>query len=327
MHCNIILVNWRRALDTCDCIDSLEGIEGVEWSAVICENGSLDDSEMVLRGFLADRYEEVVRESGRVIDYFTEDQVFPRRPRVTLVISSKNLGFAGGNNLAFQHAVNFSDTDFFWFLNNDTRVDKGALRFMVDRMQSDARIGICGSTLIFAHDCITVQALGGAIYSKWTGSVSELGQGLSWPVSVDNESIESAMRYVSGASMLVSRDFVEKVGLMCEDYFLYYEEIDWAERARRAGFRLGYAKDAVVYHKEGAVLGSGKSVARSALAEYYGVRNRLVITRRFFPWAMVTVYLFSMAQILKRCAQGNWARARMMAAVLFGIRRDAPLPR
>ena len=196
---------------------------------------------------------------------------------------------------------------------------------MLKRMDEDEKIGICGSTLVYAHDRKTVQALGGAEYKTWTGGVREIGNGLTWPCTVDQSAVEAQMSYVSGASMLVSAAFLEKVGLMSEDYFLYYEEIDWATRARRAGFKLGYASDSVVFHKEGAALGSGKSQQRSALAEYYGVRNRIVFTRKFFPWALPSAYLFSWMQVGKRLLQGHGKRARMMAAVLLGLRRTPPV--
>lgn len=328
-QCQVVLVNWKRAQDTVACLESLEQSVGVNWTAVVCENGSPDGSGEVLRAYLGTRYTEIERTSGAdlVIDYFPRHEKEARSPRVTLVISSRNLGFAGGNNLAFSYRHDSVDPDFVWFLNNDTEVEPDALQLMINHMKQNPQIGICGCTLIYAHDRRTVQAFGGAIYQPWTGAVSEIGQGKQWPCDVDTDSVVAQMRYVSGASMLVSRGFLDLVGLMSEDYFLYYEEIDWAERARKAGYQLGYVPQAVVYHKEGAALGSGKSAGRSMLAEYYGVKNRLVVTQRFFPWALPTVYLFSVSQILKRCLQGNWAHARMMVAVLLRIRREAPTGR
>lgn len=329
MICKIILVNWKRAADTCACIASLERLVGITWYAVVCENGSRDDSNGKLRDFLSEKYAERVRRDGaidgvRIYDYHSACSGELSLARVTLVVSGTNLGFAGGNNLAFRHAHDGVRADFVWFLNNDTEVEPDSLCRLVERAAQDPTVGICGSTLVYAHDRKTVQALGGAVYSPITGAVREIGHGMLWPCSVDRDSVERDMRYVSGASMLATRAFLDRVGLMSEDYFLYYEEIDWAERGRRHGFRLGYAPESVVYHKEGAVLGSGKSSQRSALAEYYGVRNRLLLTRRFFPWALPTVFLFSWAQVGKRLLQGHWRRARMMAAVLLGLRRSAP---
>jgi len=319
----VILVNWKRASDTCTCIASLERTVGVEWSAVVCENGSPDASATELRNFLAGKYAERVRQSTapQVFDYYAEN---PDVPRIALVLSPSNLGFAGGNNLAYHYAPAGVKAEFVWFLNNDTEVEPDTLSRMTHRMKQDTSIGICGNTIVYAHDRKTVQAFGGAFYHPLTGFIREIGQGKTWPCAVDANAVEARMRYVSGASALVTSEFINRVGLMCEDYFLYYEEIDWAQRARKAGFRLGYAPQAVIFHKEGVVLGSGRSARRSMLAEYYGLSGKLTITRRFFPWALPTVYLFSVLQILRRYMQGHRARARMMVEVLLGLRRTPP---
>ena len=322
-----ITVNWRRANDTILCIKSLLNVVNYNLNIVVCENGSSDESSSELKDFLHSIFQEYSRinsacASEIIFDYFEKEVDKDSVPKLTLVLSLKNLGFAGGNNLAYRCISPVVRSDYIWFLNNDTEVEPDALSFMIKRMEDDEHIGICGATLVHAHDHKTVQALGGAKYQPLLGSVREIGSGLTWPCLVDQKAIESKMSYVSGASMLVSAAFLEKVGLMSEDYFLYYEEIDWATRARRAGFRLGYASKAVVYHKEGSVLGSGKSPQRSALAEYYGVRNRLVVTRKFFPWALPTVYMFSWMQVAKRLFHGHYRRARLMAAVLLGFGRS-----
>lgn len=324
--CLVILVNWRRAEDTISCLESLDFHQQVgDLVVAVCENGSVDGSDSLLRGYLKSHgVESSLRCDERDTTAFAYGDGDEMSPSYFLVLSETNRGFSGGNNLAYRVASAHRRFDYVWFLNNDTEVEPDTLSLMLARMRQDARIGICGSTLVYAHDRKTVQALGGAVYWPWTGLVSELGQGGPWPQPVNQAAVEARMSYVSGASMLTSAVFLERVGLMSEDYFLYYEEIDWAVRARRAGFRLGYASDAVVYHKEGAALGSGKSSQRSALAEYYGMRNKLVITRKFFPWALPTVLAASWLQVVKRLIQGQWLRARLMAAVLLGLQRSAP---
>jgi GT2 family glycosyltransferase len=325
MLCEIILVNWKRVADTCACLSSIEKTMNIEWHAVICENGSPDNSVVELRNFLVCHYTEILRKDSNltIYDYFhkTRSSAFPQ---VTVVVSPTNLGFAGGNNLAYHYRLSNVNAEYVWFLNNDTVVEPYTLSHMIEYMKNDSSIGICGSTLIYAHDRKTVQALGGATYYPLIGHIHEIGKGKTWPCSVDVKKVEKKMRYVSGASMLVRKNFIEQVGLMCEDYFLYYEEIDWAERGRRQGFRLGYARHALVYHKEGSALGSGKSSIRSALSEYYGIRGRLAVTRKFFPFALPTVFLFSLLQIVRRCMQGKWVRARLMTAILFGFQRIPP---
>lgn len=321
----IILVNWKRAEDTCACLESLQALQGASWHAVVCENGSPDESATTLRRFLSARHAETQRqqndpEIAGIWDYQTA-----AGQRITLVHSRRNLGFAGGNNLGLRVCAgdSYASYSYYWFLNNDTLVQPDTLSCMLQRMRRDPLIGICGSTLIYEHARTTVQALGGALYTPWSGLLREVGQGSQWPQSVDETALERTLDYISGASMLVSAAFLDTVGPMAEDYFLYYEELDWAERGRRHGFTLAWASASIVFHKEGAVLGSGKSAKRSELAEYYGLKNKLRITRRFFPWALPGVIFISLLQIGRRLLHGQWSRARMMMALLLGIDNKA----
>jgi hypothetical protein len=298
------------------------------WTVVICENGSGDNSESTLRDDLKLRgNEKELLAYSQGVKAYSYGETEAGSSRYILVISDTNRGFAGGNNLGYSIATTDHSFPYVWFLNNDTEVEQDTLSQMISHMQQDTKIGICGSTLIYAHDRKTVQALGGAIYQPWSGLVTEIGQGGLWPHSVDQATIESKLSYVSGASMLTSLSFLKSVGLMSEDYFLYYEEIDWAIRAKRADFRLGYVSNAVVYHKEGAALGSGKSTRRSLLAEYYGLRNKLVVTRKYFPWALPSVLLIAWLQVLKRLIHRQWSHARLMIEILLGLRQSPPLKR
>jgi len=326
MLTEIVLVNWKRANDTCACISSIQNSADSNWYLVVCDNFSQDGSAEIFKNFLGATFEPRCRhtdDSVEVVDYFEKGN-YQNKLLVTLVINSENSGFSRGNNIALKYSSPLIKADYFWFLNNDTVVEPCALNHMLTRMNGNSNIGICGSTLVYDFDRLTIQAYGGAEYQKWTGAVREIGNRTQLGFPSDQQSVEKRMSYVSGASMLVSKEFLETVGPLSEDYFLYYEEIDWAIRARKKGFRLGYASDAIVYHKEGAALGSGKSEGRSLLAEYYGVRNRLVFTRKFYPWALPSVFCFSLLQVLRRCLQGRWGHARLMAAVLFGLRKVPP---
>ena len=119
--------------------------------------------------------------------------------------------------------------------------------------------------------------------------------------------------------MLVSRDFLENVGLMDEVYFLYYEEADWAMRGK-GRYRYAYADDAVVYHKEGASIGSSHQRARrSALSSFFLVRSRLRFTRKFYPWALPSVFTYSALVALRDLAEGHREQARAMFSALRGL--------
>jgi len=126
------------------------------------------------------------------------------------------------------------------------------------------------------------------------------------------------MNYVEGASMLVSRQFLVEIGLLCEDYFLYFEEADWAIRAE-GRFRLGYAPLSIVYHKVGGSIGTSSNPAKTSYtSDYFNIRNRLMFTRRFYPGALPTVWLVIVGAMLSRVCLGKWDRVAMIFRILCG---------
>lgn len=105
--------------------------------------------------------------------------------------------------------------------------------------------------------------------------------------------------------MMFSRAALEKVGLLCEDYFLYYEEVDMCNRLKKAGFELGVASKSIVYHKEGASTNYGKS----DVADYCSVRNRILIAKKFYPSYILTVKLSLLGVIFNRLKRREFKRA------------------
>jgi hypothetical protein len=123
--------------------------------------------------------------------------------------------------------------------------------------------------------------------------------------------------------MLVSRAFVEQIGSIDESYFIYYEELDWAERAR-GRFTLGYAPDSVIYHKEGAAIGTNANrKTRSLTSEKYQSKNRVVFAKRFCPWTLPTVLMTVCATALQRLCTGDAIRAKV---ILEGALRGLAAP-
>ena len=155
-------------------------------------------------------------------------------------------------------------------------------------MAREPDLGLCGSTLLYEGQRDTVQALGGAHYNRWLGTVAHIGQHEGWPQKLAAETlerqVEGQLSYLIGASTLASRRFLETVGLLQDDYFLYFEELDWAARAR-GRFQLGYAAKSVVYHKEGSSIGGTDraKAGKSYTADLYALKNRVRFTRRFLP--------------------------------------------
>lgn len=310
----IILVNWNCWHDTVECLESLLKLDYPEIRIVVCDNGSTDDSVKQIRDWALLRakvYAEYTCAEAEVGGDPAGD------PLLTLIRNEVNLGFAGGNNVGLRYALALSNNDYFWLLNNDTVVLPDSLSRMTDRMKEDRRIGICGSTILHYNDRSSIQALGGGHYCRWIGLPWHYGRFTRWRGKVDRQRAEERMSYVEGASMLVSRSFLEQVGLMCEDYFLYFEEADWALRAR-GHFSLGYAPDSIVYHKVGKSIGTSSNPAKKSFScDYYNIRNRILFTRRYFPVALPSVYLMLVAEIVMRMVCGRFENALVICRLML----------
>lgn len=309
----IILVNWNSWQDTLECLDSLLLLEYPDFRIVVCDNGSSDDSLQELRNW-ANRHGSGFTEYRRAEAEAGGSQSAP--PTLTLIRNGENLGFAGGNNVGLRYALACGDIDYCWLLNNDTVVEPDALTHLVARMQQQPTTAMCGSTIRLYHDRQRLQALGGGHYCRWIGLPWHYGRFSTRGTAIDNKKAEAWMNYVEGASMLVSRQFLQEIGLLCEDYFLYFEEADWAIRAKDR-FDLAYAPESIVYHKVGGSIGTSSNPAKmSYTSDYFNIRNRLLFTRRFYPAALPTVRLVIAGALLLRLCMGKWERAMMIARLL-----------
>jgi GT2 family glycosyltransferase len=286
----IVIVNWNGARDTLACLASLQNLQYPNHSIIVVDNASTDSS--------IQRIQEAY-------------------PEIEFIQSNTNLGFAGGNNIGIQRALELN-ADYIWLLNNDTEVDSDALTYLVKRLSQDKMIGMCGSTLIYSNNRDIVQAFGGARYDKWRGVAEHIGQGVTRQTVPPLEKVENQLAYIVFASALVSKTFVADVGLMAEDYFLYYEEIDWARRGHPK-YKLAYAPQSIVYHKVGSSIGTSDTShnKKRLRSEYYLTRSRFLFTWRYFPYALPTVFLNILVTILIRLARGQWSRARTLTTALW----------
>lgn len=280
----IIILNWNGWKDTIECLNSVIKSDYFNYHILIVDNNSSD-------------------ESLEKIENWQNSNV---KVRSTLLRSNKNLGYSGGNNIGIRYALKREDFKYIWILNNDTVVKKDALSILIERMESDSRIGICGSQLMYYEFPNEVQALGGT-YNKILG--------ISKCITQEDELHK--LDYIVGASMVVSKRFLEEIGLLNEEYFLYYEELDWAMRAK-GKFRLACAVRSIVYHKEGASTGGGKKRKyRSEISDYYGIRNRILFTRKYFPFYLSTVYLGLLVSIFNRIKWERFDRVKMVLKLMI----------
>jgi GT2 family glycosyltransferase len=331
----VILVNWNGWRDAIECIGSVLEQTHPSLHVFVVDNDSRDQSVENMCKWCATpatearwrNHDGVARITDRsnapipvrVVD--GPEHSLPASPegcRVTLIRSGGNLGFAGGCNVGIR-AAGVDAFDFFWLLNTDTVVHRDALAALVRRAQAADRTGIVGSTVRYYDRPDTIEAMAGARLEHATITTWQIGRGVRIDAApIDAAGVEREMFYVTGASMLVSDAFVREVGLMQEDYFLYFEELDWAMRGRDR-FSWGYAADSHVFHKSGAT--SSKVLPGFTANLYY--RNRIRFAVRFFPSQLSTVRRGLAIEFLRHTARGRWTHARIVAAALWDARKIA----
>lgn len=296
----ILIVNYRCSLDTLACLNSLSLLDYRDFDVYVVDNMSPDDSYEVLNTW------------GREQDYFlffnADISNYENirggnevgRRKLFLIKSDINGGFAYGNNIALKCASRFGVYEYFWILNPDTLANQNSLGSLVSSLQENNSLGMVGSKLVYAHDRKTIQACGGGRYFKWFAFVKE----------AKDKASAKLLDYCTGASMLISRRFLDAVGLMNEEYFLYCEELDWAIRGRRSGFGLAYCEESVVFHSEGASIGTNtRSVTqRSELSDFYGTRSRVILTKNYYPFCLPVVYIALLGVIVNRIRRRQFRR-------------------
>ena len=333
-HVYVILLNWNSGLETLECLESALRLDYPSYQVIVCDNDSRDGSMANIIAWAEGRLD--ILESGnpalrgfsfppikKPIQYAVYDRmmaesggkVSDNTARLILIQTGKNLGFAGGCNVGMRYALEQANFDYVWLLNNDTVVSKDSLSELVGHIQERSGAGICGSTLLSYDEPDQVQALGGVRYNKWIGTIDPIGEHQSFAGLSSFEAVEGQMSYVLGASMLVSRQFLGDVGLLSEEYFLYYEELDWVYRSRTR-YSLAYAPKSLVYHKGGGTIHSSKT--SSATIDCLALRNRLYFTYKHAIVAFPSIWMTMVGVVLNRIRRGQMKRVFPIIRLMFG---------
>jgi GT2 family glycosyltransferase len=340
----VVVLNWNGWRDTVACLESVLRSDHADYQVVVCDNASGDESLARLAAWAGgepvapapDPHDPLAALVSPPLPKPVPHAVLTRAEaerggtaaceaaRVVFVQTGANLGYAGGCNVGARYALARGDAAHVWVLNNDTVVAPDALSALVRRLAERPDAGQCGSRVLYYDAPDRVQTWGGATYNPWLGTMRQIGEGEPAAATPSVADVERRTDYVCGASVLVRREFLERVGLMTEDYFLYFEELDWARRG--AAFPRAYAHGSVVYHREGRSIGTSADWrSRSVVADYYGLRNRLRFTRRFFPLAFPLVYCGVAGAALNRLLRRQFRRATMVVGILVG-RGSPPSP-
>lgn len=306
-----IVLNWNGWRDTVDCLESLLECSPAPRHVIVCDNGSTDGSLARLREWATSRALPFEELSGSMLDAAHDGL-----PWLIFLRNGHNGGYAAGNNVGIKFALDRLHADFVWLLNNDCVVEPNAMARMLKTAKANPRSAMIGSALMRYDAPETVQALGGGYIMPvichdtqlWSGR--NIKSAAKAPIELD---------HLLGASLLVRADAIRQVGLMDESYFLYREETDWCIRMRQRGWKLQCRTDALVWHKQARSVGF-----KSAIHDYYAVRNVLHLVRKFYPLALpTTLAYFACRSLLPKVVRGQFARAgavcRALAHFALGV--------
>lgn len=223
--------------------------------------------------------EIIVVDNGSTVDPVPAWRI--KYPSVQFIRSEQNLGFAGGNNLGIKYAQG----DYLFFVNNDTEFTPGLVETLVATLEAHPECGIISPKIRYYDQPAMLQYAGFTHMNYYTARNSCIGQYKQDNGQYDNLTGETG--YIHGAAMMMPRQALEKAGLMPENYFLYYEEMDWCEMIKRAGYTIRINMQALIYHKESISVGS-----KSALKEYFMNRNRILFIRRNCSFMTRSIFWF-----------------------------------
>lgn len=239
---SFITICYNGFKDTCELIESLQDkIHSVSYEIIVVDNASREN------------------EAAKIQKLY---------PSVVAIRSNENGGFSGGNNIGIRVAKG----QYIFLINNDTYIESDNIACLIERLESHPKIGGVSPKIRFAFPPQHIQFAGFTPLTRFTLRNNMLGFD-----SPDDGSFNTphSTPYLHGAAMMIKREVIDKVGLMPELFFLYYEELDWSTSMTRAGYELWYEPGCTVFHKESQSTGQ-----LSKLRTYYLTRNRLLYARR-----------------------------------------------
>lgn len=249
---SIITVNWNNTTVTCEFLASIKEqntYENIE--VIIVDNASGEDPTQ---------------------------QFLSVYPTAKAIRNQANLGFSGGNNTGIRAASG----DFLFLVNNDTEFTPGLIESLVDVFRENTDAGIVCPKFHYYFSKGTIEYAGYRPVNIFTGRNGMIGMG-----EQDKGQYDSIKKtnYAHGGGMMVSRKAMEKVGLMPEEFFLYYEEFDWSVQFKKKGYAIYFQPKALIYHKESMTTGKA-----SPLKTFYLTRNRILFMRRNISFPSLGVF-------------------------------------
>ncbi len=284
----IIILNWNGWEDTLECIESLFQISYPSFDVILIDNNSDDSSIEKINDYCQGK----IKVQSEFFNYNSKNKpvkifIYTNKElksseisfadfynysgaKITLIKNDKNYGFAIGNNIGIEHAINTLNSEYILLLNNDTVVDKDFLTELVNVAKTNENIGFVGPKVYIYNDKNTLQVAGGAVVDLKYGEVDEIAYH-----QFDDGNFDHYIEpdYIGGTCILCKKEVIEKIGMLDPTYFMYWEDADWCFRGHKFGYKSVYAFKSMIWHKYGAS-------SETPFKIYYFTRNRLYFMKK-----------------------------------------------
>jgi len=340
----IIILNYNGWKDTIECLESVLKSSYKNYQIIVVDNNSPNNSMNYIIKWAKGEQEVIYDENSQFKHlsqpfepkpleyiYYTKEEALRGGDKkiesevdnpMIFIQAGENRGFSAGNNIGIKYALSKNDFEYIWLLNPDTLILPNTIEKLMDYvMQQPKEIGIIGTALLYHHDKERLQALGGSFNSFFAAGKHILGHEIYNEATISKFNLKD-VDMIIGASMLIRKEVLKKVGLFEEQYFIYYEEIDYALRAKKYGYKLGLEPRAIVYHKEGASI--NKEAQRetvSNFSDFYAMRNRILLTKKLQPWFLPSVIAGLFASSFIRLRRKEYTKAWMIIQIIFGRKK------
>jgi GT2 family glycosyltransferase len=242
---SVIILSYNNLDLTLNCLSSINQQSYQNIEIIVIDNASQDNTV------------------NAVSSTFSEVNIFPLKT---------NLGYAGGNNFGIKEALEVNP-DIIFLLNNDTYLDKHCISILISSLVNNPNIGIIGPMIYTWDNWSTISSAGGKIDWRNADAVNmgagQMDEGQYAARDVD---------FVNGCGLMVTKSAIKAAGLLDESYFMYWEETDWCQRIRKAGYSARFEPNAQMQHKAPI-----KSSEIGLTSSYYMTRNRFKFFARHTP--------------------------------------------
>ena len=279
----IIILNYNGYLDTIECLQSIYKSNYLNYKIILIDNNSSDNSINFLEKWF----------TKMEIDFTYNINETDSKKDVLIVSLNKNSGYSAGNNVGIRLAVQQKDCQYIWILNNDTLINENTLNNIIKSANKSSKNTILGNKVLYANG--KIQSIGGRLNRKF------LFTRHNWMGETNRNKIFnlSKLDYIPGCSIFLNASLINLIGFLPENYFMFYEDVDFCINAQKKGINLQIVQDSVIVHKE------GSSVRREKI-EYISFINRIKFCKKNFPNKLKYVYMGIMYQIFKNIFLLRW---------------------